>query len=451
MGGAGRGVTLPDGALRAVRAALRPIAPGSRVLLAVSGGPDSVGMAWLVVTARPDLRAAVVHVRHGLRDDRADAVAAVGHARALGLAWRVMAVTVVPGHGGPEADARQARMAALAQAAVDSRAAAVLVGHTADDQAETVLLNIARGAGLQGLAGMPALRRLTDGVALVRPVLALRRATVHDVAAATGLEVAVDPTNTDPDQRRSRARRDVLPRLAALTGGGTDPVAALARLARHARRDADALDGIAQRHLDRYVGHWGPVRVFPTNQLTALGEAVASRVLRRLVTGGRPPPSERALAGVSRLRDGQAAILSGGVMVTRGGGLLAVAAGPVVPLADRRSGADVALPELGLTLRRTVDAPPAPLLPPWAPARAAASVATETGGKLLVRARRAGDRIRTSAGTQKLSDAMASAGVPRLARDLVPVVEDEDGVLWVPGVAVRRGAGGPARLHLARS
>ena len=451
MGGAGRGVNLPDGALRAVRAALRPIPRDARVLLAVSGGPDSVGMAWLVTAARADLRAALVHIRHGLRDDAADAAVAVDHARALGLAWRVVAVTVAPGRSGPEAAARDARMAALAEAAVRSRAQAVLLGHTADDQAETVLLNIARGAGLPGLAGMPASRRLTDGVELHRPLLGLRRTTVHAVAAATGLPVATDPTNADPEQRRSRARHDLLPRLAELTGGGTDPVAALARLSRHARRDADALDAMAQRHLVRYARVWGPVRIFPIERLEALPGALAGRVLRGLVAGGRPPPSERALDGVSRLRDGQAVILSGGVMVTRGGGLFAVAAGPVVPLAPRCGSTAVALPEIGLTLRRTTGTPTSPLLPPWAPQRAAASVASPAEGELLVRARRPGDRIRTTAGTQRLADAMVSAGVPRLARDLVPVVEDDDGVLWVPGVAVRRGAGGPARLHLSRS
>ena len=452
MGGTGHRdrLTPPPEAVAAVAEALHRLPAGERVVLAVSGGPDSVGMAWLVRSARPDLAAAVVHVRHGLRDDAADAQAAIAHARALGLPWRVVSVTVSSTGTGPEDAARQQRLRALAGAAADARATAVLVGHTADDQTETVLLNLARGSGLPGLAGMRAWRQLSGDIAMAWPLLALRRATVRGVAAATGLPVADDPTNTDPAQRRARARHDLLPRLAALTGGGTDPVVALARLARHARRDTQALDEMALHHLTDLERRWGAVRTLPVAGLEALPDALSTRVVR-LLLANTALPSEATVNAVLALRDGQVRPVPGGGHVSRGGGYLAFAASEVVALAERAGEKAVAVPEVGLTLHRTSTQPRNPVLPPWAPARSALCVRSNEDGTLRVRARRPGDRIVTTAGTQKLSDAMAAAHVPRLARDLVPVVEDSDGIVWVPGVAVRAGAGGPACLHFAPS
>jgi tRNA(Ile)-lysidine synthase len=183
--------------------------------------------------------------------------------------------------------------------------------------------------------------------------------------------------------------------------------------------------------------------------LDALAPAIRSRVLRAMVVraGGGLAPSEATVAALIGLADGQAASVAGGLMASRGGGRLAVR-GDCAPLADRRVDEVTALPELGLELlRRPGDH--AGVLPPWSPAAAATSVPVGVGGAVLVRARRPADRIRTPAGTKTVADAMIDAGVPRVARDLVPVVEDEQGLLWVPGVAVRSGAAGPLRLRLA--
>ncbi len=448
---------VPAAARTAVAAALAPVVGhGERVVLAVSGGPDSVALAVLVRAARPDLRAVVVHVRHGLRDDAADAAAATAHARPLGLAARVVSVTVRPAGAGVEAAARDARYAALAAAARAEGAGHVLVGHSADDAAETVLLNVARGTGLRGLAGMPPVRPLADGVTLVRPLLTLRRALLGEIAASTGLPVAADPTNHDAEQRRARARHDLLPALAELTGASSDPVVALARLAEHARRDADALDAIAARHARRLLRRWGPVRSIDRGALERLPAAVATRVVRLLLhaaTGpagtGAHPLSAATVAAVLDLRPGGAVSLPGGLLATVGGGVLAVAPAAPATLAERPVDGAVDLPEIGVRLRCD-DGQQGRLgaLPPWAPPRAAAMVAVPLDGALHVRARRPGDRIRTAAGTRTVAAAMADAGVPRPARGLVPVVADARGPVWIPGVAVRADSTGPLRLRL---
>jgi tRNA(Ile)-lysidine synthase len=436
-------------AVTAVHHALHDVEQDAAMVLAVSGGPDSVGMARLVMGARPDLRATVVHVRHGLRDDAHDAQVAAAHAGSLGLPSVTVQVRVQDGGTGPEDAARRARWEALVAAARDAGASLVATGHTADDQSETVLLNIARGTGLAGVAGMPARRVIPDGVTVIRPVLDLRRSVVAAAAALAGMPVASDPTNTDPGQRRSRARHDVLPRLATLTGGDTDPVVALARLARHARRDNDYLDGVAAAELDRAAGRWGPVHVVAVQVIDGAHDAVASRMVRLLVGRAQPGlrPTDAMVAAVLGLRDGQVAQLSGGLVASRGGGHLAVATSTSRPAERRLEGDALDLPELGLTLRRGSPAQGG-VLPPWAPPRSAPAAPAPADGDLVVRARREGDRIQGDAGLRSVAHAMASAGVPRVARDLVPVVTDATGVLWVPGVAVRAGAAGPRHLRL---
>lgn len=424
--------------IAAVYGALAEVVPSrAAVVLAVSGGADSVALAWLVTAARPDLRATVVHVRHGLRDDEADARAAAAHAAALGLPCRSVAVDVQRDGRGVEAAARDARYQALAVAAGEQSARFVLTGHTADDQAETVLLNLARGSGLRGVAGMPATRPLSQqpAVTLTRPLLTLRRAAVRAVATATGLPLAEDPTNADPAQRRARARHTLLPLLAELTGGGTDPVEALTRLAEHARSDADALDALAASKAAMLIRRWGPVRVVRRPALDALPRALSTRLVRLLLAdAGATRASGATVDAVLGLRAGQAIDLPGGGSANTAGGWLATAPPSLAPLVQRPVRDGVELPEIGLRLR--LDGAGDAVLPPWAPARAAGAVRVPAAG-LVVRARRRGERIVTAAGSRNLADAMAAARVPRVARCLVPVIADADGPVWVPGVAVR--------------
>ncbi|HEX5741996.1 MAG TPA: tRNA lysidine(34) synthetase TilS, partial [Pilimelia sp.] len=240
----------------AVRAALRPYAERGRggppaagggplVLVACSGGADSLALAAAAAFVAPRLgmRAGLVTVDHGLQEGSAERAAALAAwARGRGLAPVDVAAVAVAGPGGPEAAARAARYAALEEAAVRRGAAAVLLGHSRDDQAETVLLALARGAGPRGLAGMPAARPL-GATTLLRPLLGLPRATLARSCADQDLTPWVDPHNADPAYARSRVRARLLPALAEVLGEKV--VANLARTAALVAADNAALDALA--------------------------------------------------------------------------------------------------------------------------------------------------------------------------------------------------------------
>ena len=221
---------------RAVRECLADLPPEALVLVACSGGPDSIALAAASKSERS--RVGAVIVDHGLRPESADeAQRAAGWLREHGLDPVLVAAVQVRGEGGPEAAARRARYDALDAAAARVGADAVLLGHTKDDQAETVLLGLARGSGVRSLAGMPAARGIYR-----RPLLGGARAVVR-AAVPEGAPRVEDPHTADPRYARARVRHDVLPILERELGPGV--VEALARTARLAREDADALDALA--------------------------------------------------------------------------------------------------------------------------------------------------------------------------------------------------------------
>ena len=227
-----------------VRAGLAGLAPGDLVLAACSGGADSLALAAALAHEAPrlGLRGGGVTVDHGLQDGSADRAAQVAALLGrLGLdPVRIATVTVAsgPGRGGPEAAARTARYAALEQVAEQTGAAAVLLAHSRDDQAETVLLGLARGSGARALAGMPAQRGR-----LRRPLLGLSRAALREACQALQLEPWDDPHNFDPSYARARVRHQALPALEAALGPGI--AEALARSAVQLSADCAALDAIA--------------------------------------------------------------------------------------------------------------------------------------------------------------------------------------------------------------
>lgn len=433
-----------------VRRALRWVPEGALVGLGVSGGADSVSLAHLVVAARPDLASAVLHVRHGLRDDRQDAAAAAAAAATLGLPFEEIRVEVRPDRRtGLEAAARDARLDALERAARERGSTVVLLAHTADDQAETVLLNLGRGSGLAGLAGMAA-RRQHGTVTLARPLLRARRADVRGLAAVSGWRWVEDPMNEDPQRRRTRARLTLMPALDSLSGGTGDAVGLLTRLADLARDDVEVLEALAAEHVARDVVAWGPARAVPAEQLRALPVALARRVVRAVlaeVRGTRTGLPAAAVQAALRLAPDGAVDVAGGVRASRAAGWLVVAPVGAVTLPWRalpRSGHGVAeLPELDLRVR--VGATPgvggtAAVVPPGISDGAAArehAVGWLPGVfEAGLRGWRPGDRLRTVSGEVPLAAAMARAGVPAPLRPLVPVVVDAgDLPLWVPGVA----------------
>lgn len=266
-------------AVAAVRVAVRAALPAEGlVLVAFSGGPDSLALLAAAVFEAPGRIGAVI-VDHALQEG-SDAVAERARQQAVALGAvrdRVVRVTVPSDSGaGPEAAARAARYSALSEVAAELDAVAVLLGHTLDDQAETVLLGLARGSGGGSLQGMPRAAGLYR-----RPLLGIRRAATVQACADQGLEPWHDPHNLDDAYARVRVRRNVLPVLEAQLGPGV--AEALARTAEQLREDEDAfatmIDEVAEE-LAEFVE--GGIAV-PVGALAANPAALRQRIIRFVV------------------------------------------------------------------------------------------------------------------------------------------------------------------------
>jgi tRNA(Ile)-lysidine synthase len=306
-----------------VRHALAGLDSGALALAACSGGSDSLAMSAALAFEAPrlGLRAGAVTVDHGLQSGSAGLAERVaGTMRGLGLepvhSLRAeVAVRGEPGgFPGPEAAARQARYAAIEAAAVECDAAAVLLGHTMDDQAETVLLGLARGSGARSLAGM-------RGAAgrYRRPLLGLRREQTRAACAALGLEPWDDPQNADPAFARTRVRLQVLPLMEGLLGPGITE--ALARTADRLRADADALDAVTDEAAERLLAGAAAAGAADAGQgaadagqgdrdgeltldiaaLAALPAAIRTRLLRRAAIAAGAPAGSLSWAHVHSL------------------------------------------------------------------------------------------------------------------------------------------------------
>lgn len=266
-----------------MRTALAALPEGSTVIVALSGGADSLALAAATAFEAPrrGLRAASVTVDHGLQDDSAEVAARAARTAAeLGLDPLVVRVDVA-GEGGPEAAARDARYRVLREAAADVRAAAVLLGHTLDDQAETVLLGLARGSGATSLQGMAPVREDDDGVRWVRPLLGVRRETTRVFCAASALDPWDDPHNLDDRYARVRVRERVLPVLEAELGPGI--AEALVRTAEQLREDAEAFDEMIQETIEDIVEHAEAGISVSAAALAANPAALRNRIIRLVV------------------------------------------------------------------------------------------------------------------------------------------------------------------------
>lgn len=317
----------------AVGDALHDLPTGALVLVACSGGPDSLALADTLAFCAPrrGLRAGLVTVDHGLQDGSAERAAEVAAwAGRAGLDPAEAVAVEVGGDGGPEAAARTARYAALDAAAERHSASAILLGHTRDDQAETVLLALARGGGPRGVAGMRAVRGIYR-----RPLLGIARADTHAACAERGLKPWADPHNSDPRYLRSALRpaMDVLVETL-----GDDLVANLAQTAALVGADTDFLDGLAREALEdcRNAGGNGEVEDtagLDAKRLAALAGPVRQRALRAWVLESGVDGAElnhRHLDAVDALaadwRGQGPTFLPGGIEVRRSGGRLVVAA-----------------------------------------------------------------------------------------------------------------------------
>ncbi len=253
----------------------------SSLLVACSGGADSLALADAVLQVAGDRQVAAATVDHGLQPGSAGrAVDTAELLRAMGFARVFVLTVVVDGGGGLEAAARRARYGALAEfAETECGGAAVLLGHTLDDQAETVLLGLSRGSGPRSIAGMRAWRAPWG-----RPLLGLRRADTEAACAAAGLPAWQDPHNSDPSFTRVRLRTEVLPLLERVLGGGV--ASALARTAALLEDDLVALDQMADRALAQSLA---PDRSLDCGALSPWPSGIRRRVLRLWAGAGVEP------------------------------------------------------------------------------------------------------------------------------------------------------------------
>ena len=250
------------------------IPDGSHFLLAVSGGADSMALAWAAEFVLPRLgySCGALIIDHGLQEDSAEiAETAKTRLEELGLSARVIRVTVGQ-EGGVEHAARTARYDALTDAGQDSGAHAVLLGHTMDDQAETVLLGLARGSGPSSISGMAENSSLWW-----RPFLGLRRQQTRQVCVDAGIDWWDDPHNTDQRFLRPRVRHRVLEVMESELGPGV--VEALARTADLVRADDELLDTLAAERLEPYRTHLEESHL-PISALEGEPEPIATRMLR---------------------------------------------------------------------------------------------------------------------------------------------------------------------------
>ena len=288
------------------RVAVADLAPP--VVVGCSGGADSLALVALAVDV--GLRPVAVHVDHGLRPGSEDESALVGAlVGAVDAVFDARRVAIEPGPN-LEARARTERYAALEEARVEHGATVVLVAHTADDQAETVLLNMLRGSGRSGLAGMAARR---DGLA--RPLLGFRRAETAAISSSLGLGVLHDPMNDDDAFQRVAVRRRVLPVLEGVARRDLVPV--LARQAELLRDEAEFLDELAREA-------WPGADGASARGLAALPPVLARRAVRQWL--GPPPPSSAEVDRVLRVAAGEhrATELARGRTVRRSAGRLHV-------------------------------------------------------------------------------------------------------------------------------
>jgi len=450
---------------------------GDRLLVALSGGPDSTCLLLVLAALRRSLgiELTAAYFDHRLRGPTASARE---ERFARELAGR-LAVPVVVGAGDVRAHAkagglsieqaaRELRYRFLAQAAHAADCGAVATGHTKDDQAETVLLHVVRGSGLAGLAGMApsagwpvAVEEGTPAPRLVRPLLALSRADSEACCREAGIEPLQDPSNQSRAHLRNRVRHELLPLLRQYNPRVDD---ALVRLAGSAAQDDAFIEAQARAALTSIARATPEGQTLSRSGLHALPPALQSRAIRLALAELGVTPSERQLLAVLRAGGGAA-----GAQLDLPRGLRVEVQHDELLLSTGREAhwalpdGQVELPVPGWTafgpwrLRAGLidvegEAPPAEPLVAWLDAEAA-------GGRLVVRRRRPGDRFQPLGmrSPKKLQDFFVDAHLPRSARNAVPLVCVGERILWVVGCRIAEWArvtgstGRVLRLEAVRS
>ena len=420
---------------------------GETVLTAVSGGADSVALLDVLHSLRAEcaLSLHAIHVHHGLRpeaDADADFVRALCERMGVPLSTERVSVKQEPPWDGLEAEARRARYGAFREVARRIGAQLIATGHTADDQAETVLMRLLEGAGPRGLAGIAPARGM-----LVRPLLGARRADVEAHLRGRGLDWVEDASNRDPRFLRNRIRHEVLPFLAHAVNPSI--VDHLARSAALVRGMVDDLERAAAREL-RQIGRRGDAGwVLRVSDLAVYPRELAVEMVRQ---AGRDLGHSGALRGHAQktlrrlLAPGVArgSLRAGGVTVERSGPSLRVGPSRLPPLGPRdfQVPGELPLPEVGMIL----EARSFPRAEDYVAPREAGRAAFDADllpSRLHVRPRRRGDRFAPFGGPadRRLKSFFIDAGVPRWERERVPLLEAAGDIIWVAGL--RRGRAAP--------
>ena len=435
-----------------VAGSLKALVPeGARVLVALSGGPDSVALTHLLRELQKPcgfVLAGLAHFNHQLRGAESDGDEAFCRefADSIDVPFIADRANVAAesraARRSLEDTARRLRYAFLERARRELDADFVAVAHTRDDQAETYLLRLARGAGARGLASMRPRRGR-----IIRPLLGIGRQELHAALAASNLPYRSDRTNLDVSFPRNRVRHDVLP---ALTKVSTGAARSIARAATLAADDEDFLEQRAIEVLPSLVlsEEAGTLRL-DHGALLALHPAVGRRAIRLALAqvGSGRFTSSRHIEGAWKLRSGHLDLP--GVTVEAESGRLTVRKGTEAAVSRRVKTnvfryplsipGEVRIPEAGVSiLAETVigRASPTETLSEEVSVSGAA-VLVESG--LFVRNRRQGDRFRPlgMSGTRKLQDYLVDRKVPRTERDSVPLVVDaRDRIIWVVGHTV---------------
>ena len=436
-------------AIQAFRERTGEPASGASVIVGFSGGADSCALLDALARLAAELGVAVqaLHVHHGLRGEQADADAAFceGFAGQLGVGCRVVRVDAAGRaarrHESVEEAARELRRSALLQAASREPQGRVALAHTRDDQAETVLLAIVRGAGLDGLRGMAEC-----DPPLLRPLLRVGRADTEAYCARRGIAYRIDASNADPRWQRSRVRHETLPRLERLHNPAVRD--ALLRLSRLAADDVRLLEIGAQALLAqaRVRSRTGEValRVEP---LLDAPVGLARRALRGAIAEVRGGVRDVEFCAIERALEAIRAPLARRWSETLpGAGVrLEVSEGVLVIRPASRPGSarpfahvlplpgELVVPEAGIVVRACLRCPDGS---PFASGENEADLdADALRGDLLVRSRRPGDRYRPlgAPGERKLQDMLVDRRIPAADRGRLAVVCDEQGIVWVQG------------------
>ena len=426
------------------------------LVISVSGGPDSLTLLDILARFIPAERLVVAHLDHGLRPASAGEAAAVAReAAARGLRYRgeraPLAGAPRPTGVSPEAAGRAARYDFLARVAEDAGAAAAVVGHNADDQAETVLLHLLRGAGAAGLRGMSSAAPLPGRpeLWLLRPLLGVPRSAIEAYCQEAGLRPAVDESNADPTFTRNRIRHELLPLLATYNPQ-------IAQRLRETAAISAAEDDLLATLEDRAWDNMAVVVIagsatLPRDRWQRQPLALRRRLLRRAVVACLSAPADigfQAIEAARRLAEaptsGGRASLPGGVVMDVGYVTLAfhrgIAASPDGPQLTLR--VVLALPVPGAVAlaggwRLTAELLPTPDLTaivanddPWT-----AYAALPPTAALMVRPRKPGEHMRPLGlgGTTKLREVMIDRKIPAAARALWPVVATSEHPIWLPG------------------